>query len=117
MNQIVKKSGLDYFINYFILNGIMQKTFTRFLFLTFFICSTSINAQALKKSIQQLESAKTAEELLTCDQNFARMIDEGKKLHEAYYYGALSNLFLAFTDTFHTDDYCRKADKYLHQLD
>jgi hypothetical protein len=45
------------------------------------------------------------------------MIDEGRKLHEAYYYGSLANLFLAFIDTIHTDDYCRRADKYLHKLD
>jgi hypothetical protein len=95
----------------------MKKTFTRFLLFSFLICGTSQFAQTLKKSIQQLESAKTTDELLSAEQNFTKMIGEGKKLHEAYYYSSLANLFLAFTDTFHTDDYCRKADKYLHQLD
>jgi hypothetical protein len=94
----------------------MNRTLTHFLLFTFVVCHT-ITSQTLKKSIQQLESAKTTEELLNCEQHFSKMIGEGKKLHEAYYYASLSNLFLAFTDTFHTDDYCRKADKYLFQLD
>jgi hypothetical protein len=95
----------------------MQKIFTHFILLSFFVCGLTISAQTLRKSIQQLESAKTTEELQDCEQHFTKMISDGKKLHEAYYYAALNNLFLAFTDTFHTDDYCRKADKYLHQLD
>lgn len=95
----------------------MNKTFTHILLVVSFICCTAIKGQTLKKSIQQLESAKTTKELSDAEQNFTEMISSGKKLHEAYYYGALANLFLAYTDTFHTDDYCRRADKYLHNLD
>jgi len=77
----------------------------------------SVFSQSLKKSISQLESAKTVDELLASEQNFLKLISEKKKLHEAYYYGALTNLYLAFQDTLRIDDYCGRADKFLHQLD
>lgn len=77
----------------------------------------SVFSQSLKKSIQQLESAKSVDELLASEQNFLKLIAEKKKLHEAYYYGALTNLYLAFQDTLRIDDYCARADKFLHQLD
>jgi hypothetical protein len=76
-----------------------------------------LTSQSLKKSITQLEAAKTVDELLASEQNFLKLISEKKKLHEAYYYGALNNLFLAFADSVHIDDYCARADKFLHQLD
>lgn len=95
----------------------MKKTFTGFLLLTFFVWCGVINAQTLKKSISQLESAKTVDELLASEQNFLKFINEKKKLHEAYYYGALNNLYLAFTDSLRADDYCARADKFLFQLD
>lgn len=95
----------------------MKKTFTHFLLFIFLACGTTITAQSLKKSISQLESAKTIDELLASEQNFLKLISEKKKLHEAYYYGALNNLFLAFQDTLRIDDYCARADKFLHQLD
>lgn len=81
------------------------------------VFSHPVFSQSLKKSIQQLESAKTVDELLASEQNFLKLISEKKKLHEAYYYGALNNLYLAFQDTLRTDDYCARADKFLHQLD
>ncbi len=77
----------------------------------------SVFSQNLKKSISQLEAAKTVDELLASEQNFLKLISEKKKLHEAYYYGALNNLYLAFTDSLRIDDYCARADKFLHQLD
>lgn len=95
----------------------MKKTFTRFLLLTFFVWCSTLSAQTLKKSISQLESAKTIDELLASEQNFLKFINEKKKLHEAYYYGALNNLYLAFTDSLRADDYCARADKFLFQLD
>ena len=79
--------------------------------------ANSVFSQSLKKSISQLESAKTVDELLASEQNFLKFIDEKKKLHEAYYYAALNNLFIAFHDTLRIDDYCARADKFLHQLD
>jgi hypothetical protein len=75
------------------------------------------SAQGLRKFINQLESAKTVEELQNSEQNFLEMVKEGKKLHQAYYYVSLNNLFLAFVDTLRTDDYCLKADKFLFKLD
>src|ERR1041384_7513257 len=95
----------------------MKRTSTHFVFILILFCVSAASAQMLKKSIQQLESAETVEELLNVEQNFTKMIADGKKLHEAYYYGALNNLFLAFKDTLRTDDYCARADKYLHKLD
>jgi hypothetical protein len=97
----------------------MKKLISIFLKLVTVLCLFTGVAvsQTLKKSIQQLESAKTADEFLAAEQNFIKFIADGKKLHEAYYYGALTNLYLAFTDTFRTDDYCARADKFLHQLD
>src|SRR5688572_5126022 len=97
----------------------MGRTLARFLklFTVIALITTPVIAQTLKKSISQLESAKTMDELLNSEQNFIKLITEGKKLREAYYYGALNNLFLAFNDTVHIDDYCGRADKYLHQLD
>jgi hypothetical protein len=83
----------------------------------FYFFITPVFSQSLKKSISQLESAKTIDELLASEQNFLKLISEKKKLHEAYYYGALNNLYLAFLDTIRTDDYCARADKFLHQLD
>ncbi|HWY11411.1 MAG TPA: hypothetical protein VN026_08805 [Bacteroidia bacterium] len=71
----------------------------------------------LRKCISQLESAKTMDELLSSEQNFLVLVNEGKKLHHAYYYVSLNNLYLAFLDTMRTDDYCARADKYLHKLD
>src|SRR5581483_12485918 len=82
----------------------------------FFLCHP-VFSQSLKKCISQLEEAKTIDELLSSEQNFLKLISEKKKLHEAYYYGALNNLYLAFKDTLRTDDYCARADKFLHQLD
>lgn len=95
----------------------MQNTFTRFLLLIFLAGATALSAQSLKKSISQLESAKSIDELLAAEQNFLKLISEKKKLHEAFYYGALNNLYLAFTDSLHADDYCARADKFLFQLD
>src|SRR5688572_20105569 len=95
----------------------MKRKFTRFLLFSFFACCSVVNGQSLKKSISQLESAKTIDELLASEQNFLKLISEKKKLHEAYYYGALNNLYLAFTDSLRTDDYCARADKFLFQLD
>lgn len=95
----------------------MQNTFTRFILFIFLIGGTIVTAQSLKKSISQLESAKTVDELLASEQNFLKLISEKKKLHEAYYYGALNNLFLAFHDTLRIDDYCARADRFLFQLD
>lgn len=95
----------------------MKKTFTLLLFFIVVVFCAEISAQTLKKSISQLESAKTVDELLASEQNFLKLISEKKKLHEAYYYGALNNLFLAFQDTARIDDYCARADKFLHQLD
>jgi hypothetical protein len=91
---------------------ILLKTVVVFCFFTLPLFS-----QSLKKSISQLESAKTVDELLASEQNFLKLISEKKKLHEAYYYGALNNLYLAFQDTLRIDDYCARADKFLHQLD
>lgn len=82
-----------------------------------FLFSNPIFAQSLKKSISQLESAKTVDELLASEQNFTKLISEGKKMHQAYYYAALTNLYIAFQDTLRTDDYCARADKFLFQLD
>lgn len=75
------------------------------------------SAQSLKKSIAQLDAAKTIDELLISEQNFIKFIAEGKKLHQGYYYAALNNLYIAFADTLRTDDYCARADKFLFQLD
>ena len=82
----------------------------------------TINIQAqgglqLRKCISQLESAKTMDELLSSEQNFLNLVDEGKKLHHAYYYVSLNNLYLASIDTLRAEDYCLRADKYLHKLD
>lgn len=82
-----------------------------------YLFTNSVYSQSLKKSISQLESAKTVDELLASEQNFLKLISEKKKLHEAYYYGALNNLYLAFQDSLRIDDYCARADKFLHQLD
>ena len=87
------------------------------LVVTFFLVTNSVVSQTLRKSISQLESAKTVDELLASEQNFIKLINEKKKLHEAYYYGALNNLYLAFTDSLRTDDYCARADRFLFQLD
>ncbi len=95
----------------------MKNAFTQFLLFIFFAWCSVVSAQSLKKSISQLESAKTVDDLLAAEQNFLKFISEKKKLHEAYYYGALNNLYLAFIDSLRTDDYCLRADKFLHQLD
>jgi hypothetical protein len=87
------------------------------LFAILSLITGSVFSQSMRKSIQQLESAKSVDEYLAAEQNFNKFIADGKKLHEAYYYGALTNLYLAFTDTLRTDDYCARADKFLHQLD
>ena len=87
------------------------------LVIVLYLFTNAVFSQSLKKSISQLESAKTVDELLVSEQNFLKFINEKKKLHEAYYYGALNNLYLAFVDTLRTDDYCARADKFLHQLD
>ncbi|MBP7809830.1 MAG: hypothetical protein KA163_11095 [Bacteroidia bacterium] len=87
------------------------------LFVVLTLITTAVFSQSMRKSIQQLESAKTVDEYLAAEQNFNKFIADKKKLHEAYYYGALTNLYLAFTDTLRTDDYCARADKFLHQLD
>ncbi len=84
------------------------------------VFSINIYAQGglqLRKCISQLESAKTLDELLTSEQNFLNLVNEGKKLHHSYYYVSLNNLFLAYVDTSRIDDYCARADKYLHKLD
>lgn len=97
----------------------MTKGLPIFLKLVVVCCvfTTPLFSQNLKKSITQLESAKTVDELLASEQNFLKLISEKKKLHEAYYYGALNNLWLAFADTLRADDYCARADKFLHHLD
>jgi hypothetical protein len=97
----------------------MKKPISIFLKLVVILClfTGSVVSQTLKKSISQLESAKTIDELLASEQNFLKMISEKKKLHEAYYYGALNNLYLAFIDSLRIDDYCARADKFLFQLD
>jgi hypothetical protein len=97
----------------------MTKPISIFLKLAAVLClfTNSAISQTLKKSIAQLESAKTVDELLASEQNFLKLISERKKLHQAYYYGALNNLYLAFADTLRTDDYCARADKFLFQLD
>lgn len=87
------------------------------LLLVMVIITNSVFSQTLKKSISQLESAKTMDELLITEQNFIKFINEGKKLHQAYYYAALSNLYIAQMDTLRIDDYCARADKFLFQLD
>ncbi len=84
------------------------------------VFSINIYAQGglqLRKCISQLESAKTMDELLSSEQNFLNLVNEGKKLHHAYYYVSLNNLYLASVDTMRTEDYCLRADKYLHKLD
>lgn len=87
------------------------------LMLVMCMITNSLFSQSLKKSISQLESAKTFNELLVSEQNFIKLIGEGKKLHQAYYYAALNNLLIAATDTLRIDDYCARADKFLFQLD
>lgn len=87
------------------------------LLLVMCLFTSSVFSQSLKKSISQLDASKTMDELIASEQNFVRLISEGKKLHQAYYYAALNNLYIAQMDTLRTDDYCARADKFLFQLD
>lgn len=72
----------------------------------------------LRKFINVLDSAKGLEELKKAEQNFVKLLNEGKKVKQAYYYAALSEILIAFeSDVKDIDEYCSKADTYLKKLD
>ncbi len=85
------------------------------------VFATSVFAQGgmqLRRYITDLDSAKTLDELKKSEKNFVKLITEGKKVRESYYYAALSNILIAFkSEPNDIDEYCVKADAFLKKLD
>lgn len=84
----------------------------------FIAVSMGQGGMQLRKYISDLDSAKTVDELKKAEQNFVKLIQEGKKVRQSYYYAALGNILIAFkSEPKDVDEYCSKADGYLHKLD
>lgn len=89
--------------------------------LIFIVFAASLIAQGgvhLRKYITELDTAKNLDELKKAEQNFFKLIQEGKRVRQAYYYAALGNILIAFkSNPKDVDEYCSKAENYLKKLD
>lgn len=82
---------------------------------------SNVHAQTdkqFRKYIATLDSAKTVSGLISAEKNFTQLINEGKRLKQSLYYGALANLFLSMEKGIEDPaGYMRRADLYLKRLD